>query len=138
MYLTYEEYQNMGGTLDETTFSDYAFEASSVVDWYTFNRLQNETTYPEALTKLMYRLINILQLQSQAIGLNAKQANGSGQGIVSSQSNDGVSTSYNIIPASELAKQCEDKIKSTIRIYLSGLTNSLGHKLLYRGLYPGE
>lgn len=138
MYLTYEEYQNMGGTLDETTFSDYAFEASSVVDWYTFNRLQNETTYPEALTKLMYRLINILQLQSQAIGLNAEQANGSGQGIVSSQSNDGVSISYNIIPASELAKQCEDKIKSTIKIYLSGLTNSLGYKLLYRGLYPGE
>ena len=31
MYLTYEEYQNMGGTLDEATFDDYAFEAEAKI-----------------------------------------------------------------------------------------------------------
>ena len=41
MYLAYEDYQNMGGTLDETAFNDFEFEAETIVDWYTFNRLHN-------------------------------------------------------------------------------------------------
>ena len=31
MYLTYEAYQNMGGTLDETTFNNYEYEAETIV-----------------------------------------------------------------------------------------------------------
>lgn len=138
MYLTYEQYQEYGGTLDETTFSDYEFEAGTVVDWYTFNRLKNETTYPEALTRLMYRLISILQLQAQVIGVDTSNDNGSGQGNIASRSNDGVSISYNTIPASEIVTQCKDEMLNNIRMYLNGLTNSLGQNLLYRGLYPGE
>ena len=46
MYLTYDEYQNMGGTLVETTFEEYEFTAECIVNWYTFNRLTKETTYP--------------------------------------------------------------------------------------------
>ena len=138
MYLTYEKYQEYGGTLDETTFSDYEFEASSVIDWYTFNRLRNEMTYPEAVTRLMYRLISIMQLQAQVIGTDTSQDDGSMQGNIASRSNDGVSISYNTIPASEIVTQCKDKIESNVKMYLGGLTNSLGQKLLYRGLYPGE
>ena len=36
MYLTYNEYREYGGTLDETAFADINFEAESYVDWYTF------------------------------------------------------------------------------------------------------
>ena len=44
-YLTYDEYQQYGGTLDETAYQDVAFEAQSVINWWTFNRLQSETEY---------------------------------------------------------------------------------------------
>lgn len=141
MYLTYEEYQNMDGTLDETTFLDFEFEAESVVNWYTFNRLKNEIEYPEALTRLMYRLIQLLQARAEALNItdtnDSEQTSGNGRSIAS-QSNDGVSISYNIMSASELAEQCKNEMINIIKIYLSGVTNSLGRKLLYRGIYPGE
>ena len=141
MYLTYEQYQEYGGTLDETTFSDYEFEASTLIDWYTFNRLKDEMVYPEALTRLMYRLIQILTLQAQATGRaeldSSAETSGDNRTIVS-QSNDGVSISYNVLPASEIAEMCKKDLVNAIQMYLNGVTNSLGRKLLYRGLYPGE
>lgn len=139
MYLTYEQYQEYGGTLDEATFSDYEFEASTQVDWYTFNRLHGETEYPEALTRLMYRLIKILELKAQALGVNALADNtNDGNYSIASRSNDGVSVSYNVLSASELAENSKKEISNVVQMYLQGLTNSLGRKLLYRGLYPGE
>ena len=35
MYLTYIEYQNMGGTLAETAFTDIEFEAETIINYYT-------------------------------------------------------------------------------------------------------
>ena len=45
MYLTFDEYQEYGGTLDEAAFYQLEFEARAVIDWWTFNRLQNEEEY---------------------------------------------------------------------------------------------
>lgn len=139
MYLTYQEYQNMGGSLNETTFNDYEFEAETTVDWYTFNRLHGETEYPEALKRCMYHLIQLLDLKAQAMG-NGDQGEGQSNGgkVIASQSNDGVSISYNVIAASELASLAKDEMGNSVKRYLNGVTNSLGQKLLYRGLYPGE
>ena len=64
MYLTYAEYQTMGGTLDETTFNDLEFEAEATVNWYTFNRLKNDTTFPEELKRLMKYLIGLAYSKS--------------------------------------------------------------------------
>ena len=138
MYLTYEEYQNMGGTLDETTFNDYEFEASSLVDWYTFNRLKNESEYPEALTKCVYHLIHTLQLKMGTLGDNVTSGGQGAVANIASQSNDGVSISYNTVPASELVQLSKTEMVDTIQRYLNGVMNSLGQKVLYRGLYPGE
>lgn len=139
MYLLYNEYQNMGGTLDETLFNELEFEAETQVDWYTFNRLQKETTYPERLKQCMYALIKIIYTVQQASMLGD---DGSGDGsinaAVASQSNDGVSISYNVISAKDAVDMSKDKIKDTIQKFLQGVVNSLGQKLLYRGLYPGE
>ena len=138
MYLTYEEYQNMGGTLDETTFNDYEFEASSLVDWYTFNRLKNESEYPEALTRCVYHLIRTLQLKMGTLGGNVTSGGQGAVANIASQSNDGVSISYNTVPASELVQLSKTEMVDTIQRYLNGVMNSLGQKVLYRGLYPGE
>lgn len=140
MYLTYAEYQAYGGTLDETTFNDIEFEASTIVDWYTFNRLQKETELPEALKRCMYKIIQYIQAQSSVNGLgdpNSISTDGVGAGIAS-QSNDGVSISYNVLGAQAVMDNSKTQIEQTIRQYLSSVTNSLGKKVLYRGVYPDE
>ena len=139
MYLTYLEYKAYGGTLDETTFNDVAFEAASLIDWYTFNRLQNDTEYPEAVKRCMYSIIKYVIAQQQVSGIASDNANNSGvnAGIVS-HSNDGVSESFNILSAKDVIDAGKSQIKQLINQYLSSVVNSLGQKVLYRGVYPNE
>lgn len=153
MYLSYADYQTMGGTLDETTFNEYEFEAECVVNWYTFNRLKNETVYPEELSKCMYALIKVAKLRADAMLIGAQTVTTTDeQGHTStvvtspsimSQSNDGVSVSYSTVSASEIfnnlsAMKKGGEIECLVQQYLNGVVNSLGKKLLYRGLYPDE
>ena len=77
MYLTYAEYTAMGGTLDETTFNDLEFEAEALVNWYTFNRLKKDTTFPDELKRLMKYLINLAYSKSGMI-----DASGSGDSSI--------------------------------------------------------
>jgi hypothetical protein len=137
MYLTYEEYMNMGGTLDQSAFNDFEFEAEAQIDWFTFNRLHNQKTYPEAVSRCVYALIKLCALKANAMNLG-DTGDESSSGTISSQSNDGVSVSYNVLSASEAFKLCSDEVGNTIKRYLQGVTNELGRKILYRGLYPGE
>lgn len=140
MYLDFETYQNMGGTLVETTFNEYEFTAETVVDWYTFNRLKNETEYPSALPRLMYTLIRMIELRMNALNNNFVDANGNvSSGAITRQSNDGVTIEFNSLSASSVIDATKDKeLGEMVRRYLQGLTNSLGRALTYRGLYPGE
>ena len=141
MYLTYAEYQNMGGTLDETAFSDFEMEAEAIIDWYTFNRLQNDTSYPEKLKQCMYRLIKLAQQKQDALSLGASEDGESTEGsgkYIASRSNDGVSISYNVMSASDVFNSLKDEMGKTVQLYLNGVVNELGRKVLYRGLYPGE
>lgn len=140
MYLTYAEYQNMGGMLEETAFNDIEFEAETYVDWVTFNRLHKDAEYPETLKKCMYHIIQLIVTKMEAMAVPTASGN-SGNSItagIASQSNDGVSVSYNVISAKDMIQTSEAEIQKCIHRYLQGVTNSLGHKLLYRGLYPNE
>ena len=137
MYLTYAEYQNMGGTLDRATFDDLEFQAEAVVNWYTFNRLKKDTTFPEELKRLMKYLINLAYSQSGLI-----DASGSGDvdasKTIASQSNDGVSVSYNILSAKDLMDAVKSESESAVKMHLQGVMNEAGRLLLYRGVYPDE
>lgn len=140
MYLTYEEYQNMGGTLDETTFNDYCFEAEAKINWYTFNRLKKDKTFPEEVKRCVYHLIKLLQDMAAAMattGDPSGSVSGTTAGIAS-QSNDGVSISYNTLSAKDMLESSQSQVETTIKQYLYGVMNELGKKLLYRGLYPDE
>lgn len=138
MYLTYAEYQDMGGTLDETTFEEFEFEARCKVDWWTFNRLKNEEVYPEALQRCMYKLIKLIQQTQQAAALDGESSDSASSAGIASYSNDGVSISYNVMSASQAAELASKEIDACICQYLGDVKNSLGQKVLYRGLYPGE
>lgn len=137
MYLTYEEYLNMGGTLDEAAFDNYLIDAEMLIDWYTFNRLENETVIPEKVKKCVYKLISLADMKSKAFVIG-REVNGDGNASVASQSNDGVSISYNTISASQALDLLKSESENIIKQYLNGVVNSLGRKLLYRGIYPDE
>lgn len=142
MYLTYEEYQQYGGTLDETAFNDIEFEAESYIDWYTFNRLWGQTEYPARLKRCVYRIIKLIELKMQLMGQpteSQKQQSIDGTGNqIASMSNDGVSISYGIVSAHEALELTKKEVDKTIEQQLAGVTNNLGRKLLYRGIYPNE
>lgn len=138
MYLTYEEYIQMGGTLEETAFEELEFEARTQIDYWTFNRLSNDTTFPEAVKRCMYKLITLLNDQQQALAASIPATTDSTNAGIMSQSNDGVSITYNMLSAHEIVETVQDKIKTTINQYLTNVRNSLGRKVLYRGVYGNE
>lgn len=148
MYLTYEEYTEYGGTLEETAFNDLEFDAESTVNWYTFNRLKRdewkEALETEELKRCMYQLIRFKQMEDELL---AASSGGAGWGVgwtkeagITQETNDGVSTSYNTLSSGELlthfngAKTKEELMDK----YLGSIMNDLGRRLLYRGIYPGE
>jgi len=138
MYLTYEEYQAMGGTLDATTFDDLEFEAEALVNWYTFNRLKNDTTFPDELKRLMKYLINLAYSKSGMLDASGSGNSDNAGKTIASQSNDGVSISYNILSAKDLVESVKAESETAIKQYLQGVMNEAGRMLLYRGLYPDE
>ena len=138
-YLTYDEYQEMGGTLDETLFDTLRLDAQGYIDWYTFNRLWNETEIPERVKICMYQLINLISVTNNTLMPDVQATHGINVNAqVTQQSNDGVSTTFAVFSAEMLYEKAKKEIDSCINRYLVGVVNSAGRKLLYRGLYPGE
>ena len=72
MYLTYAEYQAMGGTLDETAFNDFEFESECIINWYTFDRLKNEPVLPTEVKKCMNALIKLAKLKADSMVLGSQ------------------------------------------------------------------
>ena len=136
MYLTYEEYKTMGGTLDETNFPNFEFQAEAQINRLTFNRLKGDTVIPTEVKRLTHYIVSLMEKKAAAFSLGKGS---SADGVyITSQSNDGVSISYNGMSPSDLIALCEKDSITMIKSYLEGVTNEAGHKLLYRGLYPGE
>ena len=123
-YLTYDEYQNYGGSLEEPAFERIAFKASKRIDNVTFGRLKNETVISEAVKRLMYELIGIIS--------NNDYSNEDYTPTVSSEGNDGYSMSLasGTVMTIELANETIDNL---ITEYLSEECDSYGTPLLYCG-----
>ena len=139
MYLSYSEYQKYGGKLDETTYNEYAFEAESVVDYYTFNRLKNDTVVSEPVKRLIFALIDIAQKKEATLGLGVSSNHSAANEVyITRQANDGVDTTYNSMSASSLYQMCRQEMNRAVNRYLAHVVNQAGQKVLYRGLYPGE
>lgn len=139
MYLTYTEYQEMGGTLEEATFNDYEFRAEAVVNYATFNRLTKDTVIPNKVKRVIKYIIDMVQKQADSLSLgNSESSSSTGNVYITSQSNDGVSASYNGMASTDVFSICDKEIQNAIQLYLYGVMNEAGQILLYRGLYKGE
>lgn len=136
MYLTYDDYMRMDGTLDETTFTNFEFQAEAQINYATFGRLKGDTTIPEEVKRLIFYLVTLLEKKAAAFSLG--KGSDASSSPITSQSNDGVSVSYNGLAPGDLIELCKADFLNAIRSYLEGVTNEAGQRLLYRGLYPGE
>lgn len=142
MYLTYDEYTQMGGdTIDEATFENLEFEARSQIDYWTFDRLTKEEELPESVKRCMFWIIKKIQAQQTLLNASlpgmSKDTVTSTGGIMS-QSNDGVSISYNTVSATSIVNSLGSEIKKAVDSYLGNVRTSLGRKVTYRGIYPDE
>lgn len=139
-YLTYAEYQEYGGTLDEATFNNLEFQAEVQIDWFTFNRLQNDTTVSVRVKRCVCMLIDLINNKMIATAL--PDVSGGTQSTmnasIASQSNDGVSISYNVVSASQIVEKFQDDIKQCILLGLQGVKNEAGKLVTWRGIYPDE
>lgn len=141
MYLTYEDYTEMGGTLSESDFDFYGYEAESYIDWYTFNRLHGQTEIPQAVKDCEFYLIRLIKSRLDAMGVGGTDTTSQGgytDALLAGQSNDGVSVQYNKLSAHDAVASLRGEIQDVIQRRLQGVVNELGRKLLYRGLYPNE
>lgn len=124
-YLSYSEYQQMGGTFEETAFNRLSYKASRKIDRRTFNRLQNDTEIGEPVKRLMFELIGI-------IGNNDTSSENYSPAIAS-EGNDGYSISY--ASTSFLSPDAADKkIDNLIEEYLQFEKAQNGQFLLSCGL----
>ena len=56
MYLSYEKYKELGGTLNDTTFLQHEIEIEAKLDYLTNGRIRKLDTVPEAVINLCFKL----------------------------------------------------------------------------------
>lgn len=123
-YLTYEEYVQLGGTLDETPFNILELEAQKNIDKYTFGRLKNLEQQINEVKVCIYKLINLIDTYNAYENQNKS---------VSSENTDGYSISYN--QATEnVSKAKINEIKILIKTYLAECKLEDGTPYLYLGV----
>lgn len=86
MFLTYDAYKAMGGTLDEATFTQQERKARAFINLCTHQRIANEDPVRQSVQNATFDLIG-LQMQEAANDTNVMLG-------VTSSSNDGVSVHY--------------------------------------------
>ena len=91
-YLTYDEYEQMGGQLSEAAFSTLEFRASKALDALTHGRVMNEQPVRKAVKQAVYALIGTMHMDDE-------NANAYGGRDVQSMSNDGVSVTFSAAAA---------------------------------------
>ena len=125
-YLSYEEYMELGGTLDEVPFNELEYECKRIIDSRTQNRLKNTDEIPQEVKLLINKMIQTLQ--GYYISLQKAQSG------VASVNTDGYSESY--ISSNQISQLIEGKIdilQDLVSTYLFGVIVNNEH-LLYVGV----
>lgn len=120
-YLQYDEYIELGGTLNEMPFNILEFEARKKIDERTQRRLLNVNTIPQEVKMCMYKLITTLDIYNKT----------QERGNISSESIDGYSVSYKDTSITTQAKNIE--LDNIITTYLINTVVNNTH-ILYLGV----
>ena len=125
-YLSYEEYMELEGTLEEVPFNELEFECRRIVDSRTQNRLKNAEEIPQEVKLLINKMIQTLQ--GYYVSLNKAQSG------IASVNTDGYSESY--ISSNQISQLIEGKIdvlQDLVSTYLFGVIVNNEH-VLYLGV----
>lgn len=122
-YLTYAEYKELGGSLDQMPFQILEFEAKKEIDKNTFGRIKEIKNQKQEVKLCVFELIKTLN--SYKVKENENKS-------VSSESIDGYSISYNNQLESNLKAQGIE-VNKIIKTYLSDCKLEDGTPYLYRG-----
>lgn len=120
-YLTYTEYKELGGTLEETAFNRNIDRSCGIIDNATHNRIADMKSIPQNVKPLCRDLVEYF----------AANFGSSKQVSSRSQSAGGVSESESFVIRSieERAGEIDDMVKD----YLLNVVDDNGTPLLYRG-----
>ena len=121
IYITYEEYLNIGGICDLTAFNRNIDRACGVIDNATHNRIESMAEVPQRAKALCRDLVEYLaRNDTTEIAVTSH-----------SQSAGGVSESESY--ATKTADDVYSDIQNMIYDYLLNVTDDKGVPLLYRG-----
>lgn len=123
-YLSYTEYQELGGTLNEAPFNILEFEARKEIDKYTFGRLKNLDEQVSEVKLCVFNLINNLEGYNHDLTKSRS---------IASESTDGYSITYKTLSSDDIRAK-NDEFKHIIETYLSSCQLKDGTPYLYRGL----
>jgi hypothetical protein len=123
-YLTYEEYQELGGTLEESPFNILEFQAQKIVDEYTFGRLKNLSE------QIMDVKLCILHLMTILEGYQKMEA--SDKIGLASVNTDGYSESYTT-DINTIVKGKRAELRTIVNIDLAECKLPNGTPYLYLG-----
>lgn len=127
-YLTYDEYEQMGGQLSEAAFSALEFRASKAVDTLTHGRVMNEQPVRTAVKQAVYALIGTMHMDDE-------NASAYGGRDVQSMSNDGVSVTFSAAAAGGDAARAQNaRYNNVLKAFLFGEVTEDGVPLIYAGV----
>ena len=121
IYLTYEEYSNIGGICDLTAFNRNIDRACGIIDNATHNRIEYMADVPQRAKALCRDLVEYLTRYSTSDMVVSSR----------SQSAGGVSESESYVTKTDVELQAD--IDNMIVDYLMAETDDNGTPLLYRG-----
>lgn len=122
-YLTYNEYIELGGTLEEMPFKILELEARQSVDKYTFGRLKNREEQNQEVKLLVYRLMTLIESYKSLEQQNK---------AIASENTDGYSISYST-PSTSTTEAQESEKKALVKEYLIDCKLEDGTPYLYCG-----
>ena len=120
IYLTYTEYKEIGGILEETAFNRNIDRACGIIDNATHNRIECMKEVPQKVKSLCRDLLEYLAENNDVKIVTSK-----------SQSAGGVSESESY--ATKTADDVYGDIQNILYDYLGSETDDKGTPLLYRG-----
>lgn len=127
MYLTYDEYTNMGGSMDAALFPRFEAKARKRIDAMTFGRLMGEDPVRECVRMCMFELIGAMHEEETTAGLAGRE--------IASMSNDGVSVTYATANSTNgITGGTSARYGGIVRAWLTGETDACGNNILYAGV----
>lgn len=124
-YLSYDEYVELGGTLEEMPFNILEYEIRRIIDRRTLNRLKNVDDIPNEVKMCMFNMMTISTNYQKSLDLD--------KGNIASESVDGYSVTYmSINDISNAVKGKSTELESSMTDYLFGVNVNNEH-ILYCG-----